>query len=153
MMAMATKFVTHGDPITIRLPAKVAFSLDALQKVLPGLAERLGCPQCFSGRDCRFRLERQFLVDDQLAIHVGASDPDGDPVHSGDTFLTNTATRVSVRLAGEVSSDLGALTRSIAEIVDKLGHPQCFSGFDISFREQVERIMLVDRAGKATLVA
>jgi len=49
-------------PLRITLPAKVAFDLASLQKVLGNLAETIGCRACLSGVDCTFRLERDFIV-------------------------------------------------------------------------------------------
>lgn len=53
----------RSDVVRISLPASVAYDMGALQKTLVGIAERLGCRPCFSGADCLFRLERDFVVD------------------------------------------------------------------------------------------
>ena len=59
------------DPIPCRIvmPAEVAFNIDLVQKTVLSLAERLGCPQCFSGSNCVFQLERDFIVDRSGAVH------------------------------------------------------------------------------------
>lgn len=49
-------------PIRVVIPASVAFNLDKFQSVFANLAERLGCPQCLSGRNCMFLLERDYVV-------------------------------------------------------------------------------------------
>ena len=55
--------MASAAPVRVTLPAKVAFDLDAFQKTLVNLAERLGCRPCLSGRACLFTLERDFIVD------------------------------------------------------------------------------------------
>jgi hypothetical protein len=53
----------RGDVVRIAIPARAAFELDSLTKVVRNVAELLGCPECFSGANCYFELQRQFLVD------------------------------------------------------------------------------------------
>jgi hypothetical protein len=54
--------------IRVTVPAKVAFDLDAIQKVQGSILDRLGCPACCSGYDIRFDIARSFLVDKNLKI-------------------------------------------------------------------------------------
>lgn len=54
---------TPDRVVRLTLPATVAYDLASFQKVLGSIAERLGCPQCLSGIDCTFQLERDFVVD------------------------------------------------------------------------------------------
>lgn len=54
--------------VRIAIPAKVAYDLGSLQKTFGNLAERLGCPQCLSGANCLFELERDFIVNDKLDV-------------------------------------------------------------------------------------
>jgi hypothetical protein len=49
-------------PIRISMPAAVAFDLAAFQKGIANLVARLGCAPCFSGADCRFIHERDFVI-------------------------------------------------------------------------------------------
>lgn len=63
-------------PVRITLSAKVAYDLNSFQKVLGSLAERLGCPQCLSGVDCTFQLERNFIVDPRT-LAVESISPSG----------------------------------------------------------------------------
>lgn len=65
-----------GDPrldrtVRVSVPAKVAFNLGNMQEVTASILERLGCPECHSGWDIRFDIERQFLVDENLNIRRG----------------------------------------------------------------------------------
>jgi hypothetical protein len=52
----------QGKVIRVTVPAKVAFNLDEFQKLVGGLAERLGCLPCLSGAACFFDFERSFVV-------------------------------------------------------------------------------------------
>jgi hypothetical protein len=66
-----SKRLSPQDPFPIRvvLPAEVAFSIDLVQRTIVNLAERLGCPSCFSGANCVFQLERDFVVDPGGVVH------------------------------------------------------------------------------------
>ena len=52
----------HGT-VRVSLPAKIAYNPDALKKSLTQSLDKLGCPRCFSGADCFFQHERNFVVD------------------------------------------------------------------------------------------
>lgn len=125
-------------PVRITMPAAVAYDLDALKKSITTIVERVGCRACFSGADCTFQLERDLVINDRLEVSPaawrGSTDPDGDPVKPA----------VYVNLANEVSYNLDRVLGAVERIVDKLGHTQCFSGFDIFFREELE-LIAVDR--------
>lgn len=48
--------------IRVTMPAEVAFNLDKFTAAVKNLAERIGHPNCISGQDISFLLEREFLV-------------------------------------------------------------------------------------------
>ena len=54
--------------IQVRIPARVAYNRDAMQKATGIVLDRLGCPQCHSGWDIRFEIERNFVFDEQLNL-------------------------------------------------------------------------------------
>lgn len=54
--------VSATGPVTVTVPAKVAFNIEALFDVQRTIFDRLGHPACYSGADIRFMLERDFLV-------------------------------------------------------------------------------------------
>lgn len=121
-------------PVRITMPAAVAYDLDALQKGIASIAERIGCRACFSGADCTFQLERDFVINEALEPRSAARLPQ-DPV----PFKN-----VQVNLAPEVSFSIDRLQGAIERIVDKLGHSACFSGFDIAFGNEI-RVLNVSR--------
>ena len=131
----------HGAAVRITIPAEVAYDLNSLQKGIAGLVERLGCRPCFSGADCFFRIERDYVIDPSLKINGAAG--------LGKGFASNDpmpARQVRVTMPREVSYDLNKVNEAVAGIVGKLGCSPCCSGFDIEFLHQREFIL--DAAGK-----
>ncbi|HMB52521.1 MAG TPA: hypothetical protein VKU40_04350 [Thermoanaerobaculia bacterium] len=59
---MADRKFSPSQPIKVSLPARIAYDLDAFQKVTARLAEELGCTRCISGADCTFGLETDWVV-------------------------------------------------------------------------------------------
>ena len=49
-------------PITARMPAKVSYDLELVHESVANIAGMLGCPECTSGFDITFWLERDYLV-------------------------------------------------------------------------------------------
>jgi hypothetical protein len=49
-------------PITVKIPAEVAFNFDRLVEVQKELFEQLGHGGCYSGADFRFRLVDEWIV-------------------------------------------------------------------------------------------
>jgi len=133
--------VQLNGTVRITLPAAVAHNLASFQKSIAGLVERLGCPTCFSGADCTFTEERNFLMNERLEISpstpiVSSPDPDGDPAHR--------RRGVHAHMASDVSHNLEGIQTAVAKIAERLGHPMCCSGFDIAFRQEFNFIT-VDR--------
>lgn len=140
-MAQPTLNVTRkGGAIRLTLPAKVANDLGALQRGLKSLAERLGHPQCATGCDIlHLGLEREFLLTDAVALNPQPLPPSPDPLRFGplpDPW------RITVTIPDRVNNDIGALTKAVAVVMDKLGCKPCCSGFDILFRREIATIAL-----------
>lgn len=125
------------EPVRISLPASVAYNVDALQKSIAEIVDRLGCTRCFSGADCVFELERDWLVNEKLELTPLTASPEPVPwrrsaVRKADGSAPIRAER-RVALPAKVAYDLGDIQKVVAKVADKLGHAQCFSGFDIGF--------------------
>lgn len=116
------------------MPAAVAYDLDALQKGIASVAERLGCRACFSGADCTFHIERDFVINEALEAKASLMAPH-DPIPIMPIYAN---------LASEVSFSIDRLQGAVARIADKLGHTACFSGFDIAFLNEM-RVINVSR--------
>jgi hypothetical protein len=119
-------------PVRITVPAKVAHNLDLFKKSVISLAERLGCPKCVSGRNCYFQLERDFVINENSRLQ---SEP---LAHFGDPHPEpNLAATAKVNFASSAHYNLEGLLKATEELVGKLGHTQCISGFDISFEQLI----------------
>jgi hypothetical protein len=135
----------NGGAIRLTLPVKVANNLEALQKGLKSLAERLGHPQCATGCDIlHLGLEREFLMTEAVALN-----PQPLPPQSGPWPQPWLSGHVTVTIPDRVNNDIGALTKAVAVVVDKLGCGQCCSGFDILFRREIATIALDEKLNVA----
>src|SRR5689334_9804046 len=131
-------------PVRITLPAKVAYNIDSLQSSIAKVMERLGCPTCFSGANCTFQLERDFLINEKLEMVGGSSRSlPTDPVPwRPSPFVPQDPIPVKVITPGTVNFNIDQIQKLVENVVGRLGHPQCFSGFDIAF--DMERELFVD---------
>jgi hypothetical protein len=119
--------------VRVTLPANVAFNPDLLKKSIVGLAEQLGCPKCFSGADCFFHLERDFVIDGgRVSARVATT-----------TNFERLGRRgeVVVALGAGNQNDLERILGAVDKINDLLGCTPCHSGFDILYRNQAETIV------------
>lgn len=139
---METQNVERGigvevrTPVRITVPAKVAYNLDLFRKSVISLAERLGCPKCVSGRNCYFQLETDFVINESAKLQNEAFRYLGDP--HPEPNRTATAT---VNFASKAHYNLEGLLKATEDIVGKLGHTQCISGFDISFEQLINPVV------------
>jgi hypothetical protein len=127
-------------PIRISMPAAVAFDLKAFQKGIANLVERLGCAPCFSGADCRFIHERDFVINEKLEIRSLAR-PFVELPQDPFPFRPVTAT-----LSGKAGFDLKQIQKVVADIAGRLGCGACCSGFDIHFRQELN--FVINEAGQ-----
>ena len=123
------------------MPAAVAYDLKAFQRSIAALVERLGCRGCFSGADCAFQMERNWVINEKLEVSPAARAYAPDPF--GDAALAGF--HVTVSLAKEVRFDLNKVQAAVEKVVGQLGHPGCCSGFDIAFRREVGTMALDER--------
>jgi len=54
--------LAYGGAVRVTVPASIARDLDRMAVVTKDVLGRLGCPQCHSGFDIRFDIEREFFV-------------------------------------------------------------------------------------------
>ncbi len=132
----------HGT-VRVSLPAKVAYNPESLKKTIGSLLGHLGCPTCFSGADCVFTAERNFVVDPEgIFTHLESlSGPQPDPWRSRG---------VTVSLAAGRQFDINSVFSAIDAVVASLGGGcrPCHSGFDVAYWNEVEFIG-IDANGKA----
>jgi hypothetical protein len=128
------RFALDDSPIRIQLPARIGNDLGALHKTIVDLADLLGCRGCFSGADCHFLREKNFVVDPE-----GRITPHPEPWRElpSDPTPVRTARSVKVSLPAKVGNDIQGVQDAIGRVLGKLGCQACCSGFDIEFRNEL----------------
>ena len=124
----------QNKPIRVTMPASVAFDLDKFQGSVANILSDLGCPECCSGYDITFQLEKEFVINERLEVN---SLKRGFALNSEN----NLGNGVTATLHPQVSNNLENVIGAIARVADRLGHPACCSGFDITFRQELNFIM------------
>jgi hypothetical protein len=134
-----------GGAVRVSMPAKVANDLDLFKRGVAAFAERLGCPECFSGFDCTFESERDFVIDDNLNVQA-------TEVRAGQAVSRGAAKReVTIALAPSAEYDLEAILTKIDIWGKRLGPhwlqgglAMCCSGFDMTFERELRSTLDVE---------
>ncbi len=133
--------------VRITLPASIAYSPDRLKKSIASIAEQIGHPSCFSGADCFFQMEREFVVNPEgRAVAVSqskAAEPQPEPWHM--QGLQPASASFSVGLSSGVKYDLDKVLVAVDKVIDLIGPHPCISGFDVRFWEEIDWIVVNDR--------
>jgi hypothetical protein len=131
-----------GGAVRISMSAAVANDLDTFKKGVTAFAERLGCPECFSGFDCTFESERDFIIDRDLKVSPTSVRP-GQAVSRGARQR-----EVVVSLAPSVEYDLKGILGRIDILGKDLGKHWaqgglafCCSGFDVTFERELQHVL------------
>lgn len=125
---MAEKVVDRPASVRVTIPAKIAGDLGSFQESIVKVAERLGCPKCFSGVNCDFQIERGFIVSNAGNLREAAGN------RSIARNFTGGEGQVQVSVGVNVGID--TILESVATIADRLGCLACCSGFDILFQQE-----------------
>ena len=51
-----------STPVRVSLPASVAADISSLKKAVSSVLDQLGCPECCSGHDIMFELQRDLVA-------------------------------------------------------------------------------------------
>ena len=124
--------------IRVSIPASVAGNIKSLKSSLKSLAERLGCPKCFSGADCFFQLQNRYLIDEkaQLMTHTLAI---------SDHIPAKTSARnVYVNLSSEATQKLDTILLAVDKIAELTGHVACATGCNLFFRNFIRELDVLD---------
>jgi hypothetical protein len=134
--APAIKVTRHDGAVRLTMPARVANDLNALQRGLRNLAERLDHPKCATGCDIlQLMLEREFSLTEKVELNPQPLPPKAGPLP--DPWLSAASNTVLVSIPARVNNDIDLLGKTIATVVGKLGCQACCSGFDILFQEEL----------------
>ncbi len=131
----APKLRARG-PMRITLPARVAYDPNALKTSIAGLMEMIGCPKCFSGADCFFQTERQFVLEGD---RVQAAEPIPYP---SAVLAQKVAPHYSVGLAKDIRYNIDNVFRAVDSVIDLIGPHPCISGFDIFFQDVIRTVII-----------
>jgi hypothetical protein len=125
--------------VRVSLPAKVAYHPEALKQSIGSLLERLGCGKCFSGADCLFTHERDFVVDAKGMISAVELNPQPLPPKAG---------MATVSLAGGARYDIDKVFKAVDKVIDIIGACPCHSGIDILYLNEL-KVIGIDAKGTA----
>lgn len=115
--------------VRVSLPAKVAYNPDALKKSIASIADRLGCTRCFSGANCLFQSEKDFVFDPAGALSKTAINPQPlPPTHSA---------LATVSLAPGLRYDIDKVFKAVDAVIKGLGPCPCHSGFDVLYQSEL----------------
>lgn len=125
-----------GTKVRISMSAEVANDLDAFKKGVIEFAEAIGCPKCFSGLECTFESQREFLIGPRFDVRRL------EPKHERATPVL-AARQVTAPLSAEESFSLDDVLKRIDLVGNRLGRHWesgglafCCSGFDITFGQE-----------------
>ncbi len=122
--------------IRVSIPASVASNIDSLKQSLESVNKKLGCPECCSGFDIQFQMERDLMVDENLEI---------TPINFSTPLKVPS---VSVKLPGSAGFDIEKVKKTLEGVSQRIGCPQCCSGLDITFKSELNLDFSVDNDGK-----
>ena len=122
----------HGT-VRVSLPAKVAYNPDALKKSLTSILDRLGCPRCFSGANCFFQAERNFIFDPAGAVSLNPQP------------LPPVASHATVVLAPANRYDIDKVFKSIDAVIKGLGSCPCHSGIDVLYQHELPVLGITEK--------
>lgn len=111
--------------VRVSLPARIAYHPDALKQSLKSVLEKLGCPSCFSGADCHFQHERDFIIDP------------ADKVTLNPQPLPPREASAVVSLAPSLRYDIDKVFKSIDAVIKGLGPCPCHSGIDVLYQSEL----------------
>lgn len=136
-----TKTAWPGGKVRISMPASVANDLDAFKKGVTAVAEKLGCGNCFSGVDCTFQTERNYVINEKLKVDAVPGTSQGMAVD----VTTGASRGITVSMPSRVQFDLDKILKTIDLIGQDLGKhwrsgglAYCCSGFDITLEQELK---------------
>ena len=137
-MTMTPHEVQAHGTVRVTLPASVAYSPDLLKKSIGALLGRLGCTHCFSGANCLFQVERDFVMDTKAsALERVALNP--QPLPPGER------SSVHVALASGARSNIDKVFNAVDAVIATLGSCPCHSGFDVLYQNELRTIVVNEK--------
>jgi hypothetical protein len=122
---------TISGTVRVAIPAKVAANIKTLKSTLENIAERLGCRPCFSGADCFFELEKNYVVDEKAKLATSLQVPQVLARGFPSRAASNT---VNVVLSNKAGYNIGTITAAVEKIAELSGHTACATGCNLFFQ-------------------
>jgi hypothetical protein len=122
---------TISGAVRITIPVNVAANIKTLKTTLETIAERLGCRPCFSGADCFFELERNYLIDENAKLRNSLQVPE---LGVRATASHNAGTTVNVALSKKAGFSIDTITAAVEKIAELSGHTACATGCNLFFQ-------------------
>jgi hypothetical protein len=123
---MPAKIELAIKPVRVSIPASVAANIDTYKKAIGSVLDRLGCPQCCSGHDIFFELQRDIVLAEGVKdlARVGATPK---------VEVTALAAQNTLRVG--IKPELGDSIDNVFTVLDRIaeisGHPACATGCDM----------------------
>jgi len=123
--------------VRVSLPAKIAYNPDALKKSLAGLMEAMGCAKCFSGANCLFQSEKEFVFDPagSLLSRVALNPQPLPPRESHATVGVHPGIRY----------DINKVFQAVDAVIKNLGPCPCHSGIDVLYQSELPVLGITEK--------
>jgi hypothetical protein len=141
IMPRKMKYPVGLGTIQITIPAATAGDIKSLENTLERIAEQLGCPNCVSGYNCRFQLEKDYLFD-PIAQQLSATD-------KGE-IAEITAPTIRVNVGPKASYTINSLRDALRKIADLSGHTACATGCNIYLERFRHELYNLNNSGRVT---
>ena len=142
-MPKAEPEIRARGTVRVSIPAKLAYDPKALKKSIGTLMERLGCSKCFSGANCLFTAERDFVFDPGGSISSPLS-----AVALNPQPLPPRETLAIASLAPGNRYDINKVFKAVDSVIRALGACPCHSGFDVLYQNELP-VIGIDENGAA----
>ena len=119
---------TISGAIRVSIPASTAANLKTLKTSLVNIAEKLGCRPCFSGADCFFHLEHDYVIDEKAVVAANRQTVERR------SFPGSLGKTIRVTLSPKAGFSIDTITAAVEKIAELSGHTACATGCNIFFQ-------------------
>ena len=135
---MTTKEKLAGGKVRVSMSAEVANNLDAFKKGVIRFAEEIGCPKCFSGLDCTFESEREFVITKEFEVRRGVLPQDSVSRGAGTRRVTVPLSQSEEFNLETILDKIDILGKRIGPHWEQGGAALCCSGWDPTFGRETD---------------
>lgn len=133
---MASKIELAIRPVRVSIPASVAADIGTYKKAIGSILDQLGCPQCCSGHDIFFELQREVVLEkDVKDVARAAVTP---RMQVSELAAPNT---VRVGIKPELGDNIKTVFAAVERIAEITGHPACATGCDMFLQLETNYVL------------